>query len=133
MGKAKKVTAVPGQGIPAVVDPNPARSASDEAEVKAEETANAEKAAEKQVNEQAHQEAVQADIEAQQQAQKAKEAQANEAFENLEERPALVTQLMDQHGVDELFENSKGEYFLEKHLAVNSEGGTQGRVKTHIR
>ena len=46
---------------------------------------------------------------------------------------ALHHQLMDQHNVDTLHENSKGEYFTSLNLAINSEDGVKDRVKTHTK
>lgn len=129
----KKVTAVQGQGIPAAVDPNKARTASDISEETATTEATEQAAAEKQEHEQEHKDKVAEEFEAEQVADEMKEAAADEAFENLEERPSLVSTLMDQHSVDQLFENSKGEYFLDISLAVGSEGGKKERVKTHNR
>lgn len=39
--------------------------------------------------------------------------------------------LMARYGVGMIYENSRGEFFLEHTLAVNSEGGNKDNVKTH--
>lgn len=39
--------------------------------------------------------------------------------------------LMERYGVNAIFENSRGEFFLEMQLAINSEGGDKDKVKTH--
>lgn len=39
--------------------------------------------------------------------------------------------LIDKYGVDVIYENSKGEFFLNKNLALASEGGKLDNVNTH--
>lgn len=38
--------------------------------------------------------------------------------------------IMDRYGVDVIYRNSRGEFFLQKNLAINSEAGNAGKVKT---
>lgn len=38
---------------------------------------------------------------------------------------------MERYGVNEIYENSRGEFFLEENLALNSESGMKEKVKTH--
>ena len=38
--------------------------------------------------------------------------------------------LMERYGVDIIYRNSRGEYFLQKDLAVNSEAGKADKVET---
>ncbi|MBP1630867.1 MAG: hypothetical protein H6Q15_1760, partial [Bacteroidetes bacterium] len=42
-----------------------------------------------------------------------------------------VNDLMEKYGVSELFENSKGEFFTTKNLALASEKNCADKVKTH--
>ncbi len=39
--------------------------------------------------------------------------------------------LMERYGVDVLYENAKGEFFIDENLALNSEHGKVDKVKTH--
>lgn len=41
-----------------------------------------------------------------------------------------AAELMERYGANEIFENSRGEFFLEKSLALNSENGKEDKVKT---
>lgn len=145
MAKKKVVTVVPGQGIPAVVDPNPARTLSDAAEdaVTANTIGDAaalqamvgvdgnQAALNKAADEQAHADEVQDNAQDQLDQHEADETAADEAFDQLEDNTELVQQIMADHSVSTLYENSKGEYFLVLNLALNSEGGNKDRVKTH--
>lgn len=47
------------------------------------------------------------------------------------EKIAEIKAIAKAHKVEELFENSKGEYFTQKHLAILSENGKKENVKTH--
>ena len=38
--------------------------------------------------------------------------------------------LMERYGVDIIYRNSRGEYFLQKDLALNSEAGKADKVET---
>lgn len=40
-------------------------------------------------------------------------------------------ELIERYGVREIYENSRGEFFLTKDLAVNSESGNGNLVQTH--
>lgn len=41
-----------------------------------------------------------------------------------------AAELMKRYEVNEIYENSRGEFFLEKTLAINSENGKEDKVKT---
>ncbi|RKR83194.1 hypothetical protein BDD43_3396 [Mucilaginibacter gracilis] len=131
MGAKKVVTPQPGQGIPAVVDPNKSLTASNKAEAAADALTLKAAIAAKAANEQEHKDQVQTDAEAAIIADQEKEAEANERFAAIDSDMALIYQLMDDHGVDTLFENSNQEYFTALDRAVLSEGGDVSRVKTH--
>ena len=133
MAKKKVVIVQPGQGIPAVVDPNPARTASDIAESISDTEITNQQIANKQLSEQAHADQVQDDAQAQIDQNATKEAAADDAAENHESDMEVINGLMVQLGVDELFENSKAEYFTSFNLAVNSEGGKESRIRTHTK
>lgn len=42
-----------------------------------------------------------------------------------------LSMMFEKYGVDELFENSIGEFFTKRDLAVASERGNTDKVKTH--
>ena len=46
------------------------------------------------------------------------------------EQPNKAAGLMERYGVDEIYENSRGEFFLSENLALNSENGQKDKVKT---
>jgi len=133
MGRRKKTVATPvaGQGIPAVVDPNKARTESDKAEAQADANVLKEQADNKAAVENEHKEAVQEDLQNQVDADAQNEQEADERFENLESNMEEVYGIMTALGVAELYENSKGEYFTNLNLAIDSEGGKADRVKTY--
>ncbi len=41
--------------------------------------------------------------------------------------------MMERYGVSEIYANKKGEFFLDKHLAVNSENGCEDSVQTYFK
>lgn len=48
-----------------------------------------------------------------------------------DERKAVAKKLAETHKVDTLYENSKGEFFTQKSLAIASEAGDKEKVTTH--
>lgn len=40
-------------------------------------------------------------------------------------------ELMKRYGVSVIYENSRGEFFLTKDLAINSEAGNATQIQTH--
>jgi hypothetical protein len=133
MAGPKKVKAVPGQGIPAAVDPNKAVTASNEAEAQSDAEVLAEQTSEKQASEQEFKDRVQDNVDAEQSADEVKESAADAAFAALPDSSATAAELMDKLEVDELHENSNGEFFTAIDRAIHSEGGKAHRVKTHTK
>lgn len=115
------------------VDPNPARTASDTTEEQFDKEDKARQDAEKASFEAAAKVTKANQKKAAQDAAASADLQANEKFAALPDNSALALQLMNKLGVDELFENSNGEYFTKIDLAIHSEKGNEGRVKTHTR
>lgn len=66
-----------------------------------------------------------------------KEQPATETAEQKEAKKAAIAKKAEikaiaaEHKVKELYENTKGEYFTSKHLALNSEGNVKANVTTH--
>lgn len=44
--------------------------------------------------------------------------------------PSKAIQLMERYEVKEIYRNSRGEFFLQKDLAINSEAGKADKVET---
>lgn len=52
---------------------------------------------------------------------------------NKEVKCTAAERLMTKYGVAEIYENSRGEFFTEYHLAVCSECGNIDKIKTHAK
>jgi len=133
MARTKIVKPLPGQGIPEVVDTNPARTASDVAEGNAEVLEKKEITQDNLEQGQAYLDRVQTNADEQIQLNQDEQDAANLAAETNVSDMDLINSLMDQLGVDTLHENSSQEYFTNLNLAINSEGGVKDRVKTHTK
>ena len=127
----KTVKPLAGQGIPQVVDPNPARTASDDAEATAKTEQKDTIAQANAADGQAYLDGVQATADAEILAEQEKQDAANLASETNISDGVLINILMEDLGVTTLYENSKQEYFTSLNLAINSEGGVKDRVRTH--